>query len=187
MVGDRTYGLGTAPVAADGGTICRMNDEPPPESEEEIVETLRVSIGGSGREPSADSDEEIVDGQLLPDDELPVLAELRSLEAPVDRHLPSPLQRPAVQAAAAAATGFLAGAATLALLRRGDARRLARQARDLADLRDRLAGPGRSGPGMPLAPGRTYLVQFRVLSALAPAAPPVVSPRPPAATPRLPE
>ena len=39
---------------------------------------------------------------------------------------PSPAVLPAVQAAAAAATGFVAGAATLALVRRHSARKLAR-------------------------------------------------------------
>ena len=57
--------------------------------------------------------EEVVDG-------LPVLAEVR----PIERAAPAAL--PAVQAAAAAATGFVAGAATLALVRRHSARQLAR-------------------------------------------------------------
>jgi hypothetical protein len=60
-----------------------------------------------------DGDEEIVDG-------LPVLAEVRAIEPAGIAVLP------AVQTAAAAATGFVAGAATLALLRRRSARRLAR-------------------------------------------------------------
>ncbi|HWF34448.1 MAG TPA: hypothetical protein VG295_03725 [Solirubrobacteraceae bacterium] len=58
--------------------------------------------------------EELVDG-------LPVLAEVRPLEYP-----PAPAL-PAVQAAAAAFTGFVAGAATLAMMRRRHARRLARR------------------------------------------------------------
>jgi hypothetical protein len=57
--------------------------------------------------------EETVDG-------MPVLAEVRPIEPA------SPGSLPAVQAAAAAATGFVAGAATLALVRRHSARKLAR-------------------------------------------------------------
>lgn len=60
--------------------------------------------------------EETVDG-------LPVLAEVRT----IDRVAPVAL--PAVQAAAAAATGFVAGAATLALVKRRSARKLARNTR----------------------------------------------------------
>jgi hypothetical protein len=61
------------------------------------------------------ADEEVVDG-------LPVLAEVSTLEPA------SPAALPAVQAAAAAATGFVAGAATIAILRRRSARKLARSA-----------------------------------------------------------
>lgn len=70
---------------------------------------------GAAREPdelAAIEAEEVVDG-------LPVLAEVRAIE----RTSPA---LPAVQAAAAAATGFVAGAATLALVRRHGARKLAR-------------------------------------------------------------
>jgi hypothetical protein len=85
-------------------------------------------------------DEEIVDG-------LPVLSEVRVLEparvAPI----------PAVQAAAAAASGFVAGAATMALARRMVGRRLER------------AFPGGGRPGLLPARGgtRTFLVHIRVL------------------------
>ena len=54
---------------------------------------------------------EVVDG-------LPVLAEVRALEP-----APAPML-PALQTAAAAATGFIAGAATLALLHRRSSRRV---------------------------------------------------------------
>jgi hypothetical protein len=85
--------------------------------------------------------EEIVDG-------LPVLAEVRTLE-------PTPVASiPAVQAAAAAATGFVAGAATIALLRRHTARRLAR-----AQLRQRRA-PG----GLPIAGTRSFLVDVHLIA-----------------------
>ena len=86
--------------------------------------------------------EEIVEG-------LPVLAEVRPVQ-------PSPPTAfPAVQAAAAAATGFVAGAATVAFVRHRAARRLARS--QGLDLR-------RPGPAFPSAgAGRTFLVHVRVL------------------------
>jgi hypothetical protein len=67
------------------------------------------------RARSSRTDEEIVDG-------LPVLAEVSTLEPA------SPAALPAVQAAAAAATGFVAGAAAIAIFRRRSARKLARSA-----------------------------------------------------------
>jgi hypothetical protein len=74
-----------------------MNDEP----------------SSNGDQPEQDeADEETVDG-------LPVLAEVRTIE-------PAPSPLPVVQAAAVAATGFVAGAATLALVKRRNARKLAR-------------------------------------------------------------
>jgi hypothetical protein len=84
-------------------------------------------------------DGEVVDG-------LPVLAEVRALESAGAAALP------AVQAAAAAATGFVAGAATLALLRRHSARRVAR------------ARLQRRGPmGMPVVASRSFLVDVHLL------------------------
>jgi hypothetical protein len=88
------------------------------------------------------SEEEAVDG-------LPVLAEVR----PVEPTAPSPL--PAVQAAAVAATGFVAGAATMALVKRHTARKLAR-----------AQGPGlrRAVDGLPgVGPGRTFLVHVHMI------------------------
>ena len=80
-------------------------------------------------------EEEEVDG-------LPVLVDVRELErVPVVSH-------GAVQAAAAAATGFVAGAATLALARRYGSRRVQR----------------RQGGGILPARGtRTYIVRVHVL------------------------
>jgi hypothetical protein len=84
-------------------------------------------------------DEEVVDG-------LPVLVQTRTLE-------PAAAALPAVQAAAAAATGFVAGAATLALLRRHSARKLAR------------ARLQRRGPvGMPVVASRSFLVDVHLLA-----------------------
>ncbi|MEA2213160.1 MAG: hypothetical protein QOF83_3108 [Solirubrobacteraceae bacterium] len=92
-------------------------------------------------EPDYVSDEgEVVDG-------LPVLSEVRALDPA------GTVALPAVQAAAAAATGFVAGAATLALLRRHSARRLART---------RLQ---RRGPiGMPVVASRSFLVDVHLLA-----------------------
>jgi hypothetical protein len=87
-----------------------------------------------------EEDEEVVDG-------LPVLAEVRTLEAATVAALP------AVQAAAAAATGFVAGAATLALLRRHSAWRLTRT-------RLPRRGPG----GMPVLASRSFLVDVHLLA-----------------------
>jgi hypothetical protein len=65
------------------------------------------------RQTEFEEPEEVVEG-------LPVLAEVRDIQ-------PSGMSAlPAVQTAAAAATGFVAGAATLALLRRRSARRVSR-------------------------------------------------------------
>jgi hypothetical protein len=87
-------------------------------------------------------DEEVVDG-------LPVLAEVRTLEPAAAVALP------AVQAAAAAATGFVAGAATLALLRRHSARRLARA---------RLSTQRRGPAGLPVVASRSFLVDVHLLA-----------------------
>ncbi len=84
-------------------------------------------------EPAPD----VVEGQVV--DGLPVVAEVREL-APLTAPPP-----PALQTAAVAATGFLAGACAVALLQRRTARRVA---------------PGRMAGGLlrPADGGRTYLV-----------------------------
>jgi hypothetical protein len=85
--------------------------------------------------------EEVVDG-------LPVIAEVHELE-----RVGSGPALGAVQAVAAAATGFVAGAATMALARRYGARRL-----------ERLPAPRGGGPSAwPVAGTRTYLVHVHVL------------------------
>jgi hypothetical protein len=86
--------------------------------------------------------EETVDG-------LPVLAELRPVEPAVPRQLP------AVQAAAAAATGFVAGAATVALVRRRAARKLVRAQR---------RAPRRAIDALPIVGSRTFLVDVHLLA-----------------------
>ncbi len=93
-----------------------------------------------------------VDAEVVTDegtvDGVPVLAEVRALE-PV-----TPAALPAVQAAAAAATGFVAGAATLALVRRHSARKLARS-------RGRQR---RGGEGLPIVASRSFLVDVHLIA-----------------------
>jgi hypothetical protein len=87
-------------------------------------------------------EEETVDG-------LPVLADVRPLERAPASALP------AVHAAAAAATGFVAGAATVALVRRRSARKLARAQR---------TGPRRAIDMLPVVGSRTFLVDVHLLA-----------------------
>ncbi len=91
-------------------------------------------------EPDAFVGAEVVDG-------LPVLAEVRPLEPVPSASLP------AVQAAAAAATGFVAGAATIALVRRVSARRVARA-------RARRPAHG----GLPIVGTRSFLVDVHLIA-----------------------
>jgi len=85
-------------------------------------------------------DEEVIDG-------LPVLAEIHPIEP-----VPAVTALPAVQAAAAAVTGFVAGAATLAVMRRRHARRLARRP------------PGAPLDLFPVSGARSYLVHVHRIS-----------------------
>jgi hypothetical protein len=86
--------------------------------------------------------EETVDG-------LPVLAEVRAIEPA------GPRQLPAVQAAAAAATGFVAGAATVALVRRHSSRKVMRAQR---------RAPRRAIDALPIVGTRTFLVDVHLLA-----------------------
>jgi hypothetical protein len=102
------------------------------------------------------SDETEIDGEALLGeppaetvDGLPVLADVRLLEPA------SPTVLPAVQAAAAAATGFVAGAATIALVRRHSARKLARTQR---------AMPRRPLDMLPVLGSRTFLVDVHLIA-----------------------
>ncbi|MDQ6746403.1 MAG: hypothetical protein M3Z27_10380 [Actinomycetota bacterium] len=92
-------------------------------------------------------------GSLQPEIEalhgLPVLAEVRAVEAAPAVVLP------AVQAAAVAATGFLAGAATLALLHRRSGRRLAHAQHPALRGRPDL---------LPVRGTHTYLVDVHVIA-----------------------
>ena len=93
-------------------------------------------------ESGAEVEVEIVDG-------LPVLAEVRTVE----RISPGPL--PTLQVAAVAATGFVAGAATVVLVRRLSGRKLARSAR---------GGPRRAVDMLPIAASRSFLVDVHVIA-----------------------
>jgi len=78
---------------------------------------------------------------------MPVLAEVRAVQP----HSPASL--PAVQAAAVAATSFVAGAATLALVRRHTARKLARS-----------RPPRRALDALPIVGSRSFLVDVHLLA-----------------------
>ena len=91
--------------------------------------------------------EEVVDEEAV--DGLPVLADVR----PIERAQLAAL--PAVQAAAAAATGFVAGAATVALVRRRSARKLARTKRP---------APSRLTDMLPVVGSRTFVVDVHMLA-----------------------
>ena len=94
-------------------------------------------------QPTDIVEEETVEG-------MPVLADVRPIEP-----APAPTPLPAVQAAAVAATGFVAGAATMALVRRHAARKLARS--DGRSIR-------RGREGLPVTgPGRTFLVHVHMI------------------------
>lgn len=106
----------------------------------------------------ADELHDIVEGEAeelsdsdSPLHELPAIAEVRPLERPT-----APVV-PAAQAAALAATGFVAGAAAAALVRRRSARKLGRRRGGSR------AGVQRSADGVPVVSTYTYLVRVQVL------------------------
>jgi hypothetical protein len=101
--------------------------------------TSRPDPADAEPEPENAVDEETVDG-------IPVLAEVRAIEPVPAAGLP------AVQAAAAAATGFVAGAAALALIRRHATRRLARS---------RLQ---RGIEALPIAGTRSFLIDIHLIA-----------------------
>jgi hypothetical protein len=106
-------------------------------SSSEVPDTDAAS--GSG---AAEPDVEIVDG-------LPVVAEVRTIERA------APASLPAVQVAAVAATGFVAGAATVALVKRRAARKMVRNGR---------GGSRRAVDLLPIAASRSFLVDVHVLA-----------------------
>ena len=112
----------------------------------------------SRHESTDDGAAPIVDAEVVDDLEgpvaaeetvegVPVLAEVRAIQS----H--SPVSLPAVQAAAVAATGFVAGAATLALVRRHSARKLARS-----------RGPRRALDALPIVGSRSFLVDVHLIA-----------------------
>ncbi len=111
-----------------------MSESTPPE------DPAASSSPDGALEPSLEP-EEIVDG-------LPVLAEVRAIE-------PARGSLPAAQAAAAAATGFVAGAATLALVRRRTTRKMKRAQRN---------APRRPIDMLPIVGSRTFLVDVHLLA-----------------------
>src|SRR5918911_4889026 len=102
-----------------------------------------------GTEPAEPAEVAVGEGDVETVDAVPVLAEVR----PIERR--SPVLLSAVQAAAAAATGFLAGAATIALVKRHSARRMARGGR---------GGPRRAVDMLPIVGSRTFLVDVHLIA-----------------------
>jgi len=117
-----------------------MKDSEPTIGEEPAELDLEGSDGEQA-DADLDPDAEVVDG-------LPVLAEVRTIERP------SPASLPAVQVAAVAATGFVAGAATVALVKRRTAKKLARNGR---------GGSRRAVDLLPIAASRSFLVDVHVI------------------------
>jgi hypothetical protein len=108
--------------------------------------------------PSDPSTQNIVDADVVEElqppagaaeavEGMPVLSEVRAVVTP------APVILPAVQAAAVAATGFVAGAATLALVKRHSARKLARtrQSRRALD-------------ALPIVGSRSFLVDVHLIA-----------------------
>ena len=114
-----------APMHPDQPT----DDGPTPIVDADVVEDLSAPAG-----------EEALEG-------VPVLAEVRGVVTP------APVMLPAVQAAAVAATGFVAGAATFALVRRRSARRLAR-----------ARPPRRAVDALPIVGSRSFLVDIHLIA-----------------------
>ncbi len=109
------------------------------------------------RQPPSDSDDAPIDDAAIVEvreeetvNGVPVLAEVRPLEPA------APTVLPAVQAAAVAATGFVAGAATLALVRRHSARKL--------DRRRMLAQRRRGTEALPILATRSFLVDVHLIA-----------------------
>jgi hypothetical protein len=103
--------------------------------------TDEAPMNGDVVHEDTDPDVEVVDGY-------PVLAEVRTIERA------SPASLPAVQAAAVAATGFVAGAATVALVKRRAARKMARNGK----------GASRRAVDMlPIVGSRSFLVDVHVI------------------------
>ena len=115
---------------------------------EESAEASAPESATPPPEPEAES-EAVVDPDVEVVDGFPVLAEVRTVERV------SPASLPAVQAAAAAATGFVAGAATVALVKRRAARKMARNGKG--------GGSRRAVDMLPIVGSRSFLVDVHVI------------------------
>ncbi len=103
-----------------------------------------ASVSGDGLHEGTDAE---VDVEVEVVDGYPVVAEVRTIERVSSASLP------AVQAAAAAATGFVAGAATVALVRRRAARKTVRNGK----------GARRAVDMLPIVGSRSFLVDVHVI------------------------
>jgi hypothetical protein len=115
----------------------------PPMPDHELTDPVPAEIVADGEAAALAGRlgaEEIVDA-------VPVLAEMRVIESS------SPVTLPVVQAAAAAVTGFVAGAATLALIRRHSVRKLSRS---------RM--PRRAIDALPIIGSRSFLVDVHLIA-----------------------
>ena len=100
-------------------------------------------------EPDPGVDADAVEPEVEVVDGLPVIAEVRTIERA------APASLPAVQVAAVAATGFVAGATTVALVKRRSAKKLAKNGRG--------GGSRRAVDMLPIAASRSFLVDVHVL------------------------
>jgi len=115
-----------------------------------MIEDPRINGQDAEHEDNGQQADSDVDGQAAEYEEtvdgLPVLAEVRTIERGSTASLP------AVQAAAAAATGFVAGAATIALVKRRAAKKVARR-----------SVPRRAADMLPIVASRTFLVDVHLV------------------------
>jgi hypothetical protein len=115
-----------------------------------MIEDPRINGQDAEHEDAGQQADSDVDGQAAEYEEtvdgLPVLAEVRTIERGSTASLP------AVQAAAAAATGFVAGAATIALVKRRAAKKVARR-----------SVPRRAADMLPIVASRTFLVDVHLV------------------------
>jgi hypothetical protein len=128
-----------SPPAADASAPPEADASAPPEADASAPP--EPDPGMRPGSDAGDTEVEVVDG-------FPVLAQVRMVERV------SPASLPAVHAAAAAATGFVAGAATVALVKRRAARKLARSGR---------GGPRRAVDMLPIVGSRSFLVDVHVI------------------------
>jgi hypothetical protein len=115
----------------------------PPEAAVDAPLPPDPAVDPAPSDPSLDPEVEVVDG-------FPVLAEVRTVEPP------APASLPTVQVAAVAATGFVAGAATVALVRRRAARKVA--------ARGGRNGSRRAAELLPIAATRSFLVDVHFIA-----------------------